>query len=243
MADNQRRSPLAMAAVLAAALATPAAASDCTDVCSCMDEQIAAGNVVTLERYDPGFAHVTNAVFVLVQNYFDTSDVPHLVQRRFDNPFADVGPGAACYAEGYIVLGKPYLDSIRSAPGGHLILTALLAHENAHVFQYRGGYFDQLVDQGGYFAKLLELHADYMAGAVMANMGIVMPLDPKQLQVLIWGFGDNRFDNKLGHHGTAAERAIIFSHGMRDANAAAGVLPLRDASERGFNHVRPLLDQ
>lgn len=242
MAQIRRWATALLAVAVSAGTAAPAAAEDCYDVCSCMDEQTAAGNIVSMEAYDPGFAYVTNAVFVLVRSYFETSDVPHLVQVRFDSPYADVGPGAACYETGYIVLGKPFLDSLRNASGGHLILTALLAHENAHVFQYRSGYFDRLVDQGGYFAKMLELHADYMAGAMLANMGIVVPLDPAELQRLIWGFGDNRFENKLHHHGTPAERAIIFSHGMRDATATDGILGLRDASQRGFNHIQPLFN-
>lgn len=136
----------------------------------------------------------------------------------------EAGPTHA--TEGKIVFGQPLFGPIMSEKFGLLKLTAILAHEYAHLFQGRSGDYAYLQDGCGKNDRpdlLVELHADYLAGVYMATRGGIPPEIQDELAGFLYGLGDASIANN--HHGLPAQRLLAFRNGF---NTTAGYVARDD---------------
>jgi hypothetical protein len=163
-----------------------------------------------------------------------------------DGAFSSLEDGADPARDGKVVLGKRFIDGIKDEKYGLLRLSAILAHEYSHLYQYKSGDFDRLSDgcgQNDRPALLTELHADYLAGVYMGWRGEIVPDAQTALSLYFYTLGDAVF--LRDHHGLPPDRSVAFHAGfdqgtkaVRDGKvdivllAAEGQLKLRDACRK-----------
>ena len=130
---------------------------------------------------------------------------------------ATIDPGTT----GSVFLGVALAKSEvrRTGQYNNFTLPAILAHETAHILQFRHG--------SDLPTKAKELQADYLAGWYMANR------DPggtpwsatsaRQAMIEFYLIGDYDF-NDSGHHGTSEERLTALMSGTRNAGEPLSVV-------------------
>lgn len=133
---------------------------------------------------------------------------------------------------GTVLFGINFMRSILSgATGGDIAVLGVCAHEFAHIFQFRTGYFDRL--QAMYYtSKPYELHADFLAGYFVGLTKAMHPsitLDALHDSFYRMGTYDARDPD---FHGTPAERAQAITLGIRSATSG---LSLDGVAQRAFS--------
>lgn len=138
--------------------------------------------------------------------------------------FYDDSDGANAFAiedtiipgtKGTVVFGKRLLSNelARHSWGG-LAVAGVMAHEFAHIYQYQTEFY-QLLTQSQSSAKLLELHADYLAGYYLGLKRLRSgEIDVKPFLDSLYLGGDTNF-NSPGHHGTPLERKHVMLEGYK----------------------------
>lgn len=143
--------------------------------------------------------------------------------------FDDTGaPSAKAGQNGTILLGlnlikQEFLEE--SGPFGNYSVIGILAHEYAHIKQYEMGLQHKLP------VKLMELHADYIAGWHIANRQMLALTDVPQAMKSLYRKEGYNF-NQPGHHGTTNERINAFRAGLQIKG-----LNIMQAMQMGFQYV------
>lgn len=110
--------------------------------------------------------------------------------------------------DGTIVMGLSLIRAELQRDGGAgLAVPAIMAHEFAHVVQFKRG--------SRMSVKEKELQADYLAGWYMGNRWIVT--DTRSAFAAFFEMGDYQF-NHPDHHGTPTQRLAAIQEGLRNSN-------------------------
>jgi hypothetical protein len=121
-------------------------------------------------------------------------------------------------------------------------LTAVFAHEFAHVYQLKAGFRNQLLSMdsiGSY--RLVETHADFLAGWALPQAWWITQVDDLRVAAeQFFALGDIQTDTH-GHHGTSLQRQTIMAAGYTWGLAGLGN-PYK-AAERGEEVLRDLFPQ
>jgi len=139
--------------------------------------------------------------------------------------------------EGTVLFGQTLFRQTMRADRDGIAVLAVFAHEFGHIAQFRTGLHNSLRERQP-TAKLVELHADFLAGYYL---GLRQAENPElrlwAAGALINGLGDNNFTNP-GHHGTAEERTFAIEQGYKLGRA--GAPPFAKAMTSGAEIVRRL---
>lgn len=103
-------------------------------------------------------------------------------------------------------------------PDDRLTVSAMLAHETAHAWQFDNGWFDRPAGRA-LTLRCVELHADFLAGGFVywhLDQNGLSQTDPASL---LYGLaGQAGFQPRMGdHHGLPQERDFAFESGYRAA--------------------------
>ena len=161
---------------------------------------------------------------------------------RFLPPGADGGDGFASDAvemqpgtKGIVALNLGLLTTSQSEELSLIGFEVIAGHEFGHIFQMRKNYAEPLLVAGDGKAKLVELHADFLAGWFMSKRGQI----PNEILRHVVDALFSRGDDSVGtpeHHGTKAERFTAVLQGYlrggttdsADGAAANGVAYLKE---------------
>jgi hypothetical protein len=135
------------------------------------------------------------------------------------------GPNALATADaliastsGTVLLGRRLLtDELHQHPFGGGAIAGIVAHEFAHILQYRARYYEDLLtkDKGG-TVRCVELHADFMAGWFLGlpSQSDFVTIDSiDAFAESLYRRGDTDFTNPQ-HHGTYAQRYAAMLKGF-----------------------------
>ncbi|MCP4107574.1 MAG: hypothetical protein GY749_18865 [Desulfobacteraceae bacterium] len=120
-------------------------------------------------------------------------------------------PNALALPQDMVLLGLNLMrDEFQKeyGPLGNYSIIGIMAHEFGHILQFNAGLHAKFP------TKLLELHADYLAGWYLGNRKMVFPTDATQAMRSFYQKGDYAFNNP-NHHGTPQERLISFTAGTK----------------------------
>ncbi len=117
--------------------------------------------------------------------------------------------------KGTVVFGIGLLsDQLFRNEWGGLAVAGIMAHEFGHIFQYQSTFYD-LLTQSETTDRLLELHADYLAGYYLGLKRLRSgEIDIKGFLDSLYLMGDTHF-NSPSHHGTPIERAKVMLEGYK----------------------------
>ena len=138
---------------------------------------------------------------------------------------------------GTVVFGKKLLSRELSRHSwGGLAVAGIMAHEFAHIYQYQSRYHQQLT-QGQTTNKLLELHADYLAGYYLGlkRLRTNGTFDIKSFADSLYMMGDSNFNSRT-HHGTPIERMKVMIEGYK--KGLANNSTIHQVAESGMNFVK-----
>jgi hypothetical protein len=147
-----------------------------------------------------------------------------------------------------IHLGLKFLSrySPNVTVNGLMKVTGILAHETSHIFQYRWRFDTNVLKGiGGYPVKMVELHADYLAGAYIAWKEGNQTRSASELSRLFYDLGDRAL-NSEDHHGTEVERLSAYTFGYFEffELQRQGYHPdAKSAATKGVLYVQRLLSQ
>jgi hypothetical protein len=131
--------------------------------------------------------------------------------------------------DGMVILGLNLMQSeYKSQFGTGHSIPSIIAHEYAHILQYKVGF--------PFTGKWRELHADYLAGWYTAHRSRFVPQNMVESMLAFFKRGDYEYNN-LNHHGTPLERQRAFSAGM-NLNLKNNVRSGRVAYEQGIQYLR-----
>lgn len=128
------------------------------------------------ERARPGhtdriFKHSTDRAFdyALAQTLSGLTDVfgvlpgfAYYDDRRAANAYATTARRMQ-NADGTVLLGRRFLQSLMQLPNGAVAVAAICAHEFSHIAQFKYRLIEPLLE-GAHTVKRAELHADFLAG-------------------------------------------------------------------------------
>ena len=124
---------------------------------------------------------------------------------------------------------------IDAHPDGDIAVLGICAHEFGHIVQYFSPYYKEL-RKAHRTVKLVELHADFLAGYFVALRRERFPDIKLQGLGEAWeAMGDVQY-NAPGHHGTAAERLQAIERGYFFGRDESG--DVRSAAKLGAQYVR-----
>ena len=149
----------------------------------------------------------------------------------YDDLLRQEGRTSACCPDGTVLIGLALLRSEwRATFGTSLSMPAIIAHEYAHIAQFK---YKLPWTEG----KWPELHADFLAGWFIAHRGrFPVATDANQAAASLYYKGDYDF-NESDHHGTPAERLAAFQAGFEfnlRSNSPSGGL----AYQAGVNYLK-----
>ena len=134
---------------------------------------------------------------------------------------------------GTVLIGLEFVNNLVKQDEGGVIVAGVLAHECAHIFQYFSAYHVRLRESTN---RLIELHADLLAGYYMAKkLGSAGAKLSGLQRTLIQTGTYNPLDSES--HGTAAQRNVALDKGY--LLSLKGVT-FEDAASEGENYVRRL---
>lgn len=109
---------------------------------------------------------------------------------------------------GTVIFGKQLLaNELARHKWGGLAVAGIMAHEFAHIYQMQSEFYELLLGSQPTH-KLLELHADYLAGYYLGLKRLRTndsDIDIKAFLDSLYLKGDTHFYSR-GHHGTPSER-------------------------------------
>ena len=119
------------------------------------------------------------------------------------------------HTKGTVIFGQQLLtEELASRDWGGLAIAGIIAHEFGHIYQYQSQFFD-LLTQGQDTDRLLELHADYLAGYYLGLKRLRSgEIDIKAFLDSLYLKGDTDF-NSPDHHGTPTEREQVMLEGYK----------------------------
>ncbi|MBK7599427.1 MAG: hypothetical protein IPJ07_13255 [Acidobacteria bacterium] len=124
--------------------------------------------------------------------------------------------------QGTVIFGINLLRSEFERNPVNFTIPAILAHEFGHIIQFTGRI--QLT------GKLIELHADYIAGWYMKHRDTAWSeISIRQSMDGFYRIGDYDFNSPL-HHGTPDERLNAFLGGVRDSSSNVAAM-VRNGSQ------------
>ena len=136
---------------------------------------------------------------------------------------------------GMIAFGRRLLSEQLAIDGQGISVAAICAHEFAHIYQYRSGFYDQIRKANP--RHILELQADFLAGVYLNHFEERRPNISLQGVGRAWEeMGETRF-TKRSTHGTTEMRldSIQAGYFWRRRNPTAN---LYKAGLAGHDHVR-----
>jgi hypothetical protein len=135
--------------------------------------------------------------------------------------------------KGTVFIGLDFVSNLVKQDDGGVSVAGVLAHECAHIFQYYSPYHARLK---GTTSRLLELHADLLAGYYMAkklgNAGAM--LSGLQRELIQNGTYNNIH---LEDHGTPGQRNAALDKGYV---MSRGGMAFEEAARMGEEYVRRL---
>ena len=152
---------------------------------------ISKNSIPYLEQVDDMFERMME-VFGLDCNYYfyDDSGAPN---------------ATALTDDGNIYLGVNFLEQSFQRGAGITGVYFIMAHEMSHLWQFENPD-EHLADIDG-TVRYSELQADFMAGYLLAKLGVVNSYNYRQLLTQVWSMGDNNWKNSATH-GTPTERIM-----------------------------------
>lgn len=136
--------------------------------------------------------------------------------------------------QGTVLLGMNLIkEEIQASSYGGVAVAGICAHECGHIFQFFSDYSDKLK---GETAKLIELHADFIAGYYMGRR---RQFSSDRIAVFarsLFAKGDYSY-NDPDHHGTPEQRFDALKRGYEVGLANT---PFERAVQDGVNEVRRL---
>lgn len=172
---------------------------------------------------------------VMLELFFGLRSTIYL--RDGGGTFAYIPPKSDARTDAKIIFSSNDINRHRNQPYGLVKISGIYAHETAHIFQDAHGVIGSLVDQCKFGNKMLELHADYLAGAYMAWREQNKPVSAVDAASMFFSLGDEQY-HRHDHHGTPKERFLAFATGYQDCkidrtdSITAGV--------KGLKYVRTL---
>jgi hypothetical protein len=158
--------------------------------------------------------------------YFDDFDQPnaYATSRR-----------RMARADGTVLFGQRCLKQALASPEHpDVAVTAVCAHEFAHILQYKRG-IAAVLKAGQATVKRFELHADYLAGFYAGVRKLQKPDYPAAVFATSQYAHGDYYINSPAHHGTPDERAAAIVRGFevayRDRRS------LSEAVQVGINYV------
>ena len=137
--------------------------------------------------------------------------------------------------DGLIALGSELLERLKSGDDEGISLLAVLAHEFAHIYQYQNNIEDVLRENGR--VKLLELHADYLAGFYLGMLKRRVPGAKMWYSGRLFDeLGDYEFNEK-SHHGTPEERVSALEAGYFGV-INKNITALSQVNKNGIKYVK-----
>ncbi|MFT4553877.1 MAG: hypothetical protein ACI9S8_002520 [Chlamydiales bacterium] len=130
-----------------------------------------------------------------------------LIMNDFSIPNAIASPlDTAIGRRGTVYFGLSLLlDELWSMTKGEIAVAGILAHEFAHILQFKKGWVSGAVNR--------ELHADYLAGWYLGQRSYHGPLDITGFANSLFQRGDYNFGDPQ-HHGTPAARRTAMVAGF-----------------------------
>lgn len=145
------------------------------------------------------------------------------------NLHAQEGTDPRHYPDGTVLVGLQLIKSEwRATNGSGLSIPAILAHEYAHIAQFKY----RCPARG----KWRELHADYLAGWFTGHRGRFRVQSAVQAMKNFFHKGDYDF-NHQGHHGTPAEREAAFRAGF-ELNTLHDIASGPHAYKFGLDYIK-----
>lgn len=151
--------------------------------------------------------HLSESLNVLPGfGFYDDSDGP--------NAFA-LNENVIPNTQGTVVFGIQLLsEELNRHSWGGLAVAGIMAHEFAHIYQYQSGIY-RLLTCSQPTHRLLELHADYLAGYYLGLKRLRSgEIDIKAFLNTLYLKGDTDFTSP-GHHGTPLERKSVMLEGYK----------------------------
>lgn len=154
-----------------------------------------------------------------------------------DAPF----PNAAASREsrlpgttGTVLFGLNLLKALMDGgPGADIAVLGICAHEFGHIHQFQSGY-DRKLSRGSATVKLVELHADFLAGYFVGQLKLERPqISLKFFGKKLYGMGTYNSSHP-DFHGTPAER---LSSAEAGAGLAGSKKSFAEISQSGYTHV------
>ena len=140
-------------------------------------------------------------------------------------------------ADGTVVFGLRLLQELigrTDIDSPEVGIAAVCAHEFGHIYQYRTRLF-QALNEGQDTIKLVELHADFLAGYFAG----IRKSERSDFPAALFAITQRRYgDYNVGsrnHHGTPEERGNAVVAGF---DAARRGLDMRTAAQAGVRYVR-----
>ena len=114
--------------------------------------------------------------------------------------------------QGSILYNLEFLKiHLLSTKWGGAVVSGIIAHEFAHIFQFFTDYMNRLAALHT-TVKFQELHADFLSGFYMGKKHSASPIKLDDYFDAFYALGDYKFDSK-DHHGTRAERYFAIKAG------------------------------
>ena len=202
-------------------------------------------NVLYMSNNEPIISNSGNHDFdmALAESLYDLSSTFGVVPgfAYYEDPsdgqaFANRDDKRLARESGTVLFGKRLLAKLLGEEDGDVKVLGVCAHEFAHIVQFKKNLQPALMLPGDK-VKLIELHADYLAGyygAVRKKKNKNFPA--VQFAVLAHSLGD--FNNSPEHHGTPRERDNAIQEGFSAYHD--GNLSFDDAVAAGKDYVLKL---
>ncbi|HAY08133.1 MAG TPA: hypothetical protein PKV67_02050 [Hyphomonas sp.] len=183
---------------------------------------------------DPDFDRQFGRAIIRLAGFFGERPAFGIVNdEHHDNAWAmpQTPPGAEFGTVGF---GSTMLAKLRDFDPSGMAIMAIVAHEFAHVAQYRRGAIAEL-NRGQQNVRRSELHADYLTGCYLGWIKRNQPLVSVRLAgQFMEAIGDTNVASE-NHHGTHAERIASVETGF--ALAKAEDLAFEEYFDRGKAYI------
>lgn len=137
-----------------------------------------------------------------------------------------------------LLFGEAFTSVVLDCLGGKVSgasLSGVIGHEVAHLFQFRNGWWSELLNEERQAVRRAELHADLLAGWFLARRSFIDLIGIDEASRCMFEIGDFEFTS-IDHHGTPAQRyaALLMGFFMgRDTS-----LTLETVAKKGAEFVR-----
>jgi len=145
------------------------------------------------------------------------------------NAFADA-KDTVPNTTGTVYIGLNLINGEFEQADGGVAVAGICAHECGHIYQFYNGWMDKLASDT---ARLVELHADFLAGYYFGRTGLHSANKVKVFGNSLFSKGDYNFNDK-DHHGTPEERLTAMQRGYETGTQGVSI---EAAAEVGADYV------